>query len=258
MHYKCVYFFVKIIIFYPRVLKNIGKYVTITARTDFRSKDRICGIMKKIIEEFKKFIARGNVVDMSVGVIVGSAFTGIVNGLSNFILKPIINWLLALILGKDSLSDIHTMLLPAYMDSDVLNEAGEIIGSQKVIDLANSIYIDWGAFINAIINFFLVATVLFVIVKIVNGLRDGREKWLKMLEEGKLTREDKKILKSRGIKITDQAAIAAYIEEKRARVAAEAEAKKREEEEKARLEREANPTVEDLLKEILEELRSNK
>ena len=56
--------------------------------------EKVKGI-KKFFEEFKKFITRGNVLDMSVGVIVGGAFTGIVNGLSNFILKPIINWLLA-------------------------------------------------------------------------------------------------------------------------------------------------------------------
>ena len=54
--------------------------------------------MKKFFAEFKKFITRGNVVDMAVGVIVGGAFTAIVNGLSNFVLKPIINWVLALIL----------------------------------------------------------------------------------------------------------------------------------------------------------------
>ncbi|MBO5714630.1 MAG: MscL family protein [Clostridia bacterium] len=55
--------------------------------------------MKKFFGEFKKFITRGNVLDMSVGVIVGGAFTGIVNGLSNYVLKPIINWLLALVIG---------------------------------------------------------------------------------------------------------------------------------------------------------------
>lgn len=48
--------------------------------------------MKKFFEEFRKFIMRGNIVDMSVGVIVGGAFTSIVNGLTNNILKPIINW----------------------------------------------------------------------------------------------------------------------------------------------------------------------
>jgi large conductance mechanosensitive channel len=54
------------------------------------------GKLKRFFEEFKKFITRGNVLDMAVGVIVGGAFTGIVNGLSNYILKPIINWILAL------------------------------------------------------------------------------------------------------------------------------------------------------------------
>ena len=64
--------------------------------------------MKKFFGEFKKFITRGNVLDMSVGVIVGGAFTAIVNGMSNYILKPIINYLLALIFGSDSLSGILT------------------------------------------------------------------------------------------------------------------------------------------------------
>ena len=50
--------------------------------------------MKNFFAEFKKFITRGNVVDMAVGVIVGSSFTAIVNGMSNFILKPLVNWLL--------------------------------------------------------------------------------------------------------------------------------------------------------------------
>ena len=55
--------------------------------------------MKKFFQEFKKFITRGNIVDMSVGVIVGGAFTAIVNGLTNNILKPLINGLISLILG---------------------------------------------------------------------------------------------------------------------------------------------------------------
>ena len=59
--------------------------------------------MKKIIGEFKTFITRGNIVDMAVGVIVGGAFTGVVNGLSNYILKPIINWILSLMLPGEGL-----------------------------------------------------------------------------------------------------------------------------------------------------------
>ena len=73
--------------------------------------------IKGFFDEFKKFITRGNVLDMSVGVIVGSAFTGIVNGLSNFILKPLINFLLAIILGKDALSELYTMLKPVFEEN---------------------------------------------------------------------------------------------------------------------------------------------
>ena len=124
--------------------------------------------MKNFFAEFKKFITRGNVVDMAVGVLVGSSFTAIVNGLSNFILKPIINWLLAIIFGANSLSELFTFLKKVEVSKDILNEAGEVIGTEMVPDLTQSIYIDWGSFINAIINFFLIALVLFTIVKIIN------------------------------------------------------------------------------------------
>ena len=60
--------------------------------------------------DFKTFITRGNVIDMAVGVIVGGAFTAIVNSLSANILKPVINWVLTLVLGKDSLSEVYTFL----------------------------------------------------------------------------------------------------------------------------------------------------
>jgi large conductance mechanosensitive channel len=106
---------------------------------------------------------------MAVGVIVGGAFTGIVNGLSNYILKPIINWLLALILGSDGLEGAVTILSPAYVDG--------------VLDLANSIYIDWGAFISAVINFFLIAFVLFAIIKIINSIAENNKKLTETIKE---------------------------------------------------------------------------
>ena len=124
-------------------------------------------------QEFKKFITRGNIVDMSVGVIVGGAFTAIVNGLSNNILKPIINWFLAKLLGKDSLSEIYTYLQKVEVAE--LDEAGVATGNM-VVDLTQSIYIDWGAFINAIINFLIIAFVLFVIVKMINKLNDANKR----------------------------------------------------------------------------------
>ncbi len=126
--------------------------------------------IKKFFAEFKTFITRGNVLDMAVGVIVGGAFTGIVNGLSNYILKPIINWLLALILSKDGLAGAVTFLSKAYTTETATD--GTIT---QTVDLANSIYIDWGAFISAIINFLLVAFTLFVIVRMINQIRQASE-----------------------------------------------------------------------------------
>ncbi len=202
--------------------------------------------MKKFFGEFKKFITRGNVVDMAVGVIVGGAFTAVVNGLSNFILKPIINWLLALVMGSESLSDIYTMLKPAY----VIGEDGV---ATNVLDLANSIYIDWGSFINAIINFLLIAFTLFVIVKVINGIKERQEKLADEISEGQPTKEERKEMKKRGIKFSDKAAVAAFYAEKAQKIAEEKAAA----EEKAKAERLANPTTEDLLKEIRDLLKKD-
>ena len=209
--------------------------------------------MKNFFPEFKKFITRGNVVDMSVGVIVGGAFTAIVNGLSNFVLKPVTNWLLALLFGKESLSEVYTFLTKVEVASDILDADGNVIGTEMVPDLTQSIYIDWGSFINTIINFFLIAFVLFTLVKIINELREGQDALEDRIKEGRPTKEERKELRARGIKLRDKDAIAAYRAEKK-RIADEEAAKKAAEEaEKARLEREANPTAEDLLKKILAE-----
>lgn len=121
--------------------------------------------MKNFFAEFKTFISRGNVMDMAVGMIIGSAFTAIVTALSNGILKPLINWIIALCSGgnKDALASAYTILSAAYtIDAN----------GNKVLDLANSIYIDWGALISAIINFLLIAFVLFLIVKTFNSIKE--------------------------------------------------------------------------------------
>ena len=200
--------------------------------------------MKKFFGEFKKFITRGNVVDMAVGVIVGSSFTAIVNAMSNQILKPIINYVLSLIFKKDSLSELYTFLTRV----DTVDETGA-----TVPDLTQSIYIDWGAFINAVINFFLIALVLFTIVKIVNRARDGRKAFTNDMLDGQPTREERKEMKKQGIKFSNKAAVAAFYAEKAKKI----EEEKKAAAEKARLEREANPTTEDLLKQILAEMKKN-
>ena len=204
--------------------------------------------MKNFFPEFKKFITRGNVIDMSVGVIVGGAFTAIVNGMGNFILKPVVNALLALIFGANSLSEIFTFLKTAY--KDVVDEAGVVIGQE--IDLANSIYIDWGSFINAVLNFFITAFVLFTIVKIINKMREEHSE----LEKKKLSRAQRKELRANGIKLHDREAIKAYFAEKQRLADEAAAAEAAALAEAARLDREANPTTEDLLKMILAELKN--
>ena len=201
--------------------------------------------MKKFFSEFKKFITRGNVVDMAVGVIVGGAFTAIVNGVSNFVLKPVTNWLLALVFSKDSLSELYTMLTPAYVA-----ETGEL-------DLANSIYIDWGSLINAIINFFLIAFVLFIIVKVINKVREDHNEMATRVKEGVPSKEERREIRAAGIKLSNRSAVKAFLEEKDRLAAEAAAAAKAEEEAKAAAERAANPTAEDLLKEIRDLLKKD-
>ena len=193
--------------------------------------------MKTFFAEFKTFITRGNVVDMSVGVIVGGAFTAIVNGMGNFILKPIVNWILAMIFGANSLNELFTFLKKV----EAVDEAGNVIAGE--IDLANSIYIDWGAFINAVLSFLITAFVLFLIVRFINKTSENHS-------NQRMTRKKRKELKANGIRYHDRAAVAAYF-------AAQKKAEEEAAAEKARKEREENPTTEDLLKAILAEMQKN-
>ena len=148
-------------------------------------------------KEFKEFITRGNILDMAVGIIVGGAFTAIVNALCNNILKPIVNWILALILGTDSLSEVYTFLTTAYTTDET--------GAQ-VIDLANSIYIDWGTFINAIINFLLIAIVLFLIIKALMRVQKMRDEAKAAIEEAQKKAEEEKAAKKDAEEETSAAA----------------------------------------------------
>ncbi len=193
--------------------------------------------MKKFFGEFKKFITRGNVLDMAVGVIVGGAFTGIVNGLSNNILKPLINYLLALVLGEKGLSGAITMLSPGY----VVNAEGV-----EVLDLASSIYIDWGAFISAIINFLLIAFVLFIIVKTMNSINEG-------IKERK--KEAKELYTKEYVELRKQGKTRKEIKKIVAEKQAELENQKKLQEEEAK--KNAPPTTDQLLTSILEELKKS-
>ena len=113
----------------------------------------------KIIGEFKTFISRGNVLDMAVGLIIGSAFTAIVNSLVSDLLMP----LLSMITGKVDFTEWKVVLQEAVVD-----EAGE--------ETAAAISLNYGAFIQYIINFLLIAVSVFLMVKVINVVREKAEK----------------------------------------------------------------------------------
>lgn len=195
--------------------------------------------MKKFFQDFKKFISKGNVIDLAVGVIIGNAFSAIVKALTDKIIMPLINWILSFGGADEGSSSAFTFLKKAF-------------NADGTIDLSNSIYIDWGAFITAILNFFIIAMTLFIIVKVAmksNELfKEAREKALAEYEKNQLTKEDKQELKKRGISKKDQKAVMAYLEEKR-----ELELKKKQEEElekKAKEEEALKNSTEYLLKDI--------
>lgn len=208
--------------------------------------------MKKFFGEFKKFITRGNILDLAVGVIVGGAFTAIVTSLTNNIIRPLINWIIALIGGKNGLSSVYTFLSKAYtVDAE----------GKTVVDLANSIYIDWGLFISAIMDFFIIAFVVFLIIKAVNKAREALEDLNERLEKQtkKEYRQERKEIKNqakaegRKFKV-----VWAEHEEEKKRLAEEKA--KAETEEKARKELEEklnNPTEQELLKQIRDLLVKN-
>jgi large conductance mechanosensitive channel len=112
-------------------------------------------------QEFKKFIARGNVIDLAVGIIMGAAFTSIVQSLVNDVIMPPVG----VILGGADFSDIFILL------QDV--PEGETVQSVAQAEELGLATINIGIFINAVINFLIVAIVVFFLVRSVNRLMDS-------------------------------------------------------------------------------------
>ena len=206
--------------------------------------------MKKFLGEFKKFITRGNILDLAVGVIVGGAFTAIVTSLTNNIIRPFVNWIIALVGGKEGLSSVYTFLSKVY----TVDAAGNTI-----IDLDNSIYIDWGLFITAIIDFLIIAFTIFLIVKIVNRSRER----LRDLDEDIQAYTSKEAKAERkAVRIQAKSEGRKFKKVWDEHVAAKQKAKEEEilriADEKAKKEaehRKNNPTQEDLLREIRDLLK---
>ena len=115
--------------------------------------------MKKMFEEFKAFIMRGNVLDMAVGVIVAGAFGKITTSLVNDLFMPFISW----IFGARDMTALNVVIRP-----EIVNEAGEVTQA--------AIILGFGTFVATIIDFILIAFVVFMVVKAMNAAKTKLEK----------------------------------------------------------------------------------
>jgi large conductance mechanosensitive channel len=127
--------------------------------------------MKKFFEEFKTFISRGNVLDMAVGVIVGGAFGAITSSLVANVITPLLAW----IFGTPNTDALNI----------TLRAADEAAGTEALV-------LGLGTFIGAILNFLIVALVLFSVIKAFNKAREAAEALKKKEEEEAAAEEEPK------------------------------------------------------------------
>lgn len=115
---------------------------------------------KGFVSEFKKFIMRGNVIDLAVGVIIGGAFQAIVNSLVNDIIMPVISLITG---GLD------------FKNWFIVLGDGEYETAAEAVE-AGAATLNYGAFISAIINFLIMAFVIFTIIRAINKVNDKFKK----------------------------------------------------------------------------------
>lgn len=127
---------------------------------------------KGFFAEFKEFISRGNVLDMAVGVIIATAFGKITTSLVNDVFMPLIGWLI----GEIDLSTLNITLSP-----EKLAEGGTVAKEAVVIGI--------GTFVSAVIDFVLVALVVFLMIKAFNAAKDKAESLKKKEEEAAAAEE---------------------------------------------------------------------
>ena len=113
--------------------------------------------MKKILGEFKEFIARGNVLDMAIGVIIATAFGKITTSLVNDVFMPFLGW----IFGARDMTALNLVVREAVMEGETVVQEAITIG--------------FGTFVGTIIDFLLVALVVFAIVKTMNAMKKKEE-----------------------------------------------------------------------------------
>lgn len=191
---------------------------------------------KGFFAEFKEFIMRGNIVDMAIGVIIAGAFTKIVTSLTNDIFMPLINLIVSTITGGK-----EVLLITVLNGKPYLIDTTEVDAEGNIIKAVNSecIYINWSNFIEAIINFILIALVLFIIIKIINSAH-------KRLEARKQAAYEKAHKAELEEKAKEEERLAKEAEEK---AQAEAEEKAKADKEKAE-----TKTTNELLVELINKL----
>ncbi len=131
--------------------------------------------MKKFFGEFKDFIAKGNVIDLAVGVIIGGAFSGIVTSLVNDVVTPLIT----LVTGRLAFADMFIVLT-----KDVADVPATLAAAQE----AGISTLNYGLFIQGVINFLITAFVIFLMVKAINKARTLGEKKEETVEEAPTTK----------------------------------------------------------------------
>lgn len=187
--------------------------------------------MKKFWEDFKKFISRGNVIDMAVGVAVASAFTAIVTAFTKGFVTPLI----ALITGGFSLSDFKHVVVEAVLDAE-----GNVV-TPEVAFL-------WGEFAQKVLDFLIIAMVFFVILRIASAVSAHSAKIRDALNAKALEEEAAAQAEAEAIAKAEREAEVQRLAEEEAKAKAEAQALI--DAEKARLERQEQLLTEirDLLK----------
>lgn len=199
--------------------------------------------MKKLFEEFKKFISRGNVVDMAVGVAVAGAFTAIVNAFTKGFISP----LLALLTNDSDLTSMKWVLREELIDSEGVVTQTEVA-------------ILWGGLVQAVIDFLIIAATLFLVMKIwavvTKRAREINEQITKKVREQELA---EKAAEEARVKAEEEAKAAEEAAKKQQEEAARAEEERKRAEalaEEARIAKEQREEELALLRKICESLQN--
>lgn len=189
--------------------------------------------MKKFFAEFKKFISRGNVIDLAVGVIIGGAFSKITASLVSDLIMPLITFVFSLFGIKGGMNGMCLVLndVPKYVTDST---TGALVINPEAITW------NYGNFIQTVLDFLLIALVLFLIIKAINFAND---EYKRATMKSPFTKEEIKEMRAQGLTRRQ----IRELEDKRREEIAEEEARKAEED--------APKTQEELLQEIIDIMR---